>query len=76
MLEIIDTVIDSISMILMGYVALRMWTRRPLTSTAKAEPPSSTNVDLAMNELLEKSRPSGGRVHIHEVEEVVRRRLR
>ena len=28
-----------------------------------------------MQELLEKSRPAGGRVHIHDVEEVVRRRL-
>jgi hypothetical protein len=42
---------------------------------AKAEPPESTDIDLTLKELLEKSRPSGGRVHIHDVEEVVRRRL-
>jgi len=74
-LEVVDVIMDGISMIFMGYVAFRLYTRRPLTSTAKVEPPSATNIDLAMNELLEKSRSSGGRVHIHEVEEAVRRRL-
>jgi hypothetical protein len=75
-LEVIDIVIDSISMIFMGYIAIRIYSRQPLTSKAVIEPPSKTNVDIAMGELLEKSRKAGGRLHIHEVEEVVRRRLR
>jgi len=72
--DIADKIVDFVELVAIGYTIVLVRRRRPLTTTT-AEPPESTNVDLAMKELLEKSRPSAGRVHIHDVEEVIRRRL-
>lgn len=73
--ELIGICLDTLTLGALVYVVLRIRSRRSLITQAKVEPPENTSVDLALKELLEKSRPSGGRVHIHDVEEVVRRRL-
>lgn len=78
MLELFDLIgigLDVLTLGAFGYVVLRLRSRRSLTTQAKVEPPENTDIDLALKELLEKSRPSSGRVHIHDVEEVIRRRL-
>ena len=52
------------------WALLRTFRRIPVTPD-KAKTP----IDAALSELLEKSRAAGGRVHIHDVEDVLRRRI-
>lgn len=74
MLELVEHIVTFMELGGLVYLIVLARRKRPLTTTAK-DPPTSTEVDNAMRELLDKSRASGGRVHIHDVEEVVRRRL-
>ena len=65
----------AVSLSALCLAALVMWGR----GRAKALPslPSTGGRDIhaALAELHERSKPSAGRLHLHEVEEVIRRRL-
>ena len=49
--------------------------RRPRITSANDGVLDGDEVGMVLAELLEKSRSTGGRVHIHDVEQVIRRRL-
>jgi hypothetical protein len=70
--DIIDLVQFGLLVVVLPVSFIALWTRRRIAGVS-SRPPHAT--DLLLKELLERSRHQGGRVHIHEVEEAVRRHL-
>lgn len=73
MVEYIISAVLAVDVIITLVLLSRVRVNRIVATKRGDIDPDAINAALA--ELLDRSRPSGGRVHIHDVEEVLRRRL-
>lgn len=67
--DIVQSAVLAVSLVLSGW---SLMTRRRISGVA---PRPDHPVEELLSEMLAKSRASGGRIHIHDAEEIIRRRL-
>lgn len=72
-MDLAATIASGLSLFVSALCALRIraWRRQ----SALGGPPASPPVETILRELLERSRHRHGALHIHDVEEVLRRNL-